>query len=69
MRDEFDIIFVNGRQKRVKREPHIDGMPADEFVRRNADQTWLLQNEMYELLETTDNESHAKSSSRDELPF
>ena len=43
-------IFVNGKQKRVKRPPTIDGLPADEFIRRNADPIWLLQNEMYEEL-------------------
>ena len=49
-RREYETIFVNGKQKRVKREPTIDGLPADEFIRRNADSIWLLQNEMYEEL-------------------
>ena len=38
------------KQKRVKREPLVDGIPVDEFIRRNADPIWLLQNEMYEEL-------------------
>ena len=42
-------IFIRGKQKRVKREPTIDGIPAGEFIRRNADPIWLHQNEMYEL--------------------
>lgn len=42
--------FINGKQKRVKRPPTIDGIPVDEFVRRNADPVWLLENEMYEEL-------------------
>jgi hypothetical protein len=41
-------VFVNGKQKRVKRPPTMDGMPLDEFIRRNADPIWLLQEEMYE---------------------
>ena len=49
-RREYMTIFINGKQKRVKREPTIDGIPVDEFIERNADPIWLLQNEMYELL-------------------
>jgi hypothetical protein len=48
-REEFMIIFINGKQKRVKRPPVIDGLPVDEFIRRNADPIWLHQNEMWEL--------------------
>ena len=43
-------IFINGKQKRVRRPPTINGMDVDEFIRRNADPIWLLQNEMYEEL-------------------
>ena len=43
-------IFVNGKQKRVKREPTVDGIPVDDFIRINADPIWLLQEEMYEEL-------------------
>ena len=43
-------IFVNGKQKWVKRPPTVEGLPVDEFIRRNADPIWLLQNEMYEEL-------------------
>ena len=44
-------IFINGKQKRVKRPPTIDGMDVDEFIRRNADPIWLHQNEMWEYME------------------
>jgi hypothetical protein len=43
-------IFVNGKQKRVKRPPTVEGLPVNELIRRNADPIWLLQNEMYEEL-------------------
>lgn len=43
-------IFVNGKQKRVKRPLLIEGTSEDEFVRGNADPIWLLQNERYEEL-------------------
>ena len=41
-------VFVNGKQKRVRRPPLIDGMDPDEFIRRNANEIWLHQNEMWE---------------------
>ncbi|HEX3314298.1 MAG TPA: hypothetical protein VHR72_05365, partial [Gemmataceae bacterium] len=44
------IIVINGKQKRVPREPTIDGMPADEFLRRNADPIWRQQNELWWLM-------------------
>jgi hypothetical protein len=46
------IIFINGKQKRVPRPPLIDGMPYDEFIRRNADPIWLHQNGLWEYLMT-----------------
>ena len=45
---EYVTIFINGKQKRVKRPPTIDGMDVDELIRRNADPIWLHQNEMWE---------------------
>lgn len=48
---ETMIIFINGKQKRVKRPPTIDGMSVDEFILRNADPIWLVQNEMWEYLD------------------
>jgi hypothetical protein len=50
-REEFMTIFINGKQKRVKRPLTIDGMDVDEFIRRNADPIWLHQNEMWEYIE------------------
>jgi hypothetical protein len=44
-RKEYMTVFVNGKQKRVKRPDKIDAMEIDEFVRRNADSIWLHQNE------------------------
>jgi hypothetical protein len=43
----FKIIFINGKQKRIPREPRIDGLTVDEFVARNADPIWLVQNEVW----------------------
>ena len=52
----YEIIFINGKQKRVRRPPTIDGLPVDEFIARNADRVWLMQNGHYELLHEHDNE-------------
>lgn len=44
------MVFINGKQKWVRRAPTIDGLPVEEFIRRNADPAWLFRNEMYEEL-------------------
>jgi len=48
--EEYMTIFMNGKQKRVKRPPTIDGMDVDEFIHTNADPIWLHQNEMWEYM-------------------
>ncbi len=48
---EYMTIFINGKQKRVKRPPTIDGMDVDEFIRRNADPVWLHQEGLWEYIE------------------
>jgi len=47
---EYTTIFINGKQRRVKRPPTIDGIDIDEFIRRNDDPIWLHQNEMWEYM-------------------
>lgn len=58
---KYQWVFINGKQVRVKRPPTIDGMAVDEFIRRNADPIWLHQNEMWEYIESDEND--------DEIPF
>ncbi len=48
---ETMIIFLNGKQKRVRRPPTIQGLPVDEFIRRNADPIWLHQNGDWDILD------------------
>jgi hypothetical protein len=50
-REEYMTILVNGKQKRVKRPPTINGMDADEFILRNADPIFLHQNKMWEYMD------------------
>lgn len=49
---EYMTVFMNGKQKRIKRPPTIDGMSVDEFIMNNADPIWLHQNEMWEYIDT-----------------
>ena len=51
---KFKMVFINGKQKRVLREPTIDGRPVEEFIARNADPIWLHQNGMWEYMEHDD---------------
>ena len=48
---EYMTIFINGKQKRVKRPPSIDGINVDDYIKRNADPIWLHQNEMWEYID------------------
>ena len=47
---KYMIVFMNGKQKRILRPPTIEGLPVEEFIRRNADPVWLQQNEMWEYM-------------------
>lgn len=49
---EYMTIFINGKQKRVKRPLTIDGIAVEEFIRRNADPIWLHQNELWEEMDS-----------------
>ena len=59
---EFMTIFINGKQKRIRREPTIDGISVYEFIRQNADPIWLHQNEMWEDMQEEPNEKSANFS-------
>jgi hypothetical protein len=48
---DFMTVFMNGKQVRVRRPPTIDGMDVEEFIRQNADDIWLHQNERWDILE------------------
>ncbi len=53
---EYQTIFINGKQKRVKREQRIAGVPVDEFILNNADPIWLHQNEMWDVIDARENQ-------------
>ena len=45
---QFMTIFINGKQKRVRRPVLIDGLEPDEFYLRNADAIALHQDGRWE---------------------
>lgn len=47
---DFMIVFMNGKQVRVRRPPTIDGVDAEEFIRHNADPIWLHTHGEYDML-------------------
>ena len=63
---EYMTIFVNGKQKRVKRPLTIDGMDVDELIRRNADPIWLHQYEMWEYMDLPEDDAPFTFDERDE---
>ncbi len=69
-REEYMTVFMNGKQKRIKRPPTIDGMDVDEFIRRNADPIWLHQNEMWEYIDQHTGEIDGANLNTDvDVPF
>jgi hypothetical protein len=67
-RAEFMTIFVNGKQKSVRRPVLIEGLDPDEFIRRNADPIWLHQNEMWEYMPELGS-AEVEPADDDEVPF
>jgi uncharacterized protein YnzC (UPF0291/DUF896 family) len=66
---EYMTIFINGKQKRVKRPTTIEGMDVDEFIRRNADPIWLHENEMWEYMNTEESEETDGGAAPGVVPF
>jgi hypothetical protein len=54
----FETYFVRGKMKR-RRIRLIDGLDADEWIRRNADDVFLVQEGYYEVLHERENERAA----------
>jgi hypothetical protein len=65
------FIFINGKQKRVRRPPTIEGLDVDEFIARNADPIWLHQHELWELMDDGGESSGVQEDDwrDDPLPF
>ncbi len=64
---QFMNIFLNGRQKNVRRPDYIEGQTAHDFIWSNADPLWLHQNEMWELIAVPEPGEVCLASPDDEL--
>ena len=47
---KYEWIFMNGKRVRVKRPEMIEGMLVEDFIAENADDIWLTQHGMYDVL-------------------
>jgi len=47
---KYKWIFVNGKQVRIKQPDTTEGMDPEDYIRLNADEIWLTQNERYDIL-------------------
>ena len=74
-RKDYQMVFVEGKMKRVRRPPTIDELSIDEFIRQNADPNFFHAEGMWWELEESDREDSGSSSSgnggdnADDLPF
>jgi len=62
---DFMTVFMNGKQVRVRREPTIDGMDVEDFIRHNADPIWLHQNGYWEILHEREMEEKKEADGED----
>ena len=53
---KYMLVGRDRKQVKIKRPPTIDGMDADEFIRQNTDPIWLHQNEMWDYIQTDEDE-------------
>jgi len=63
-REEYQIVFINGKQKRIKREPPLEEL-SDEYLLANASPIWLHQNGRWDLLDKIYNPDPADEDADD----
>lgn len=74
---KYEWVFMNGKQVRIKRPEMIDGMLVDDWIEQNADDIWLTQNGLYDVLDArrraqdgTENNAKSVDNNEDpEIPF
>lgn len=74
---KYAWVIMNGKKVRIKRPVLIDGMLVSDWIEINADDIWLTQNEMFDVLDVRQQEKDENMSSpievvdRDEseIPF
>lgn len=63
---EFQTVFMNGKQKRVRRPPHVDGVPLEEFL-KGADPIFLHEAEMWWLIPEDEHEPYVRPPRREPI--
>jgi hypothetical protein len=66
---EYGTVFMNGRMKRVRKPPTVEGMALDEFLRTHADPIFLHQEGLWEYIELRESEDETAPPGGDEGPF
>jgi hypothetical protein len=69
---KYQWIMMNGKQVRIKRPPTINGIPQDEYIEKYADEIWLHQNGLHEILharENSINDNAEEIYTDEEIPF
>jgi hypothetical protein len=58
---EYETVFVNGRMKRVRKRPTVQGMACDEFLRTHADPVFLQQEGLWVYIELRETEDETRA--------
>lgn len=64
---EFRTVFVNGKQKRVRRAAHVEGVPLEELL-KGADPIFLHQAEMWWMIPVDDQDPYVRQRPSDPAP-
>jgi hypothetical protein len=59
---EYETVFMNGKMKRVRKPPTVQGTALDEFLRTHADPIFLYQEELWEHIEPRGADDEIQSS-------
>ena len=50
-RELYEYVFIHGKQKRIRKEPQVDGIPRDEWLAQNAGPIELHGQGLWHLIE------------------
>lgn len=56
---EYETVFMDGKMKRVRRRPTVEGTALDEFLRTHADPVFLHQEGLWEYVELRESEDES----------
>jgi hypothetical protein len=59
---EYETVFMDGKMKRVRKPPRVQGTALDEFLRTHADPIFLHQEGLWEYIELRGSEDEIQGS-------